>query len=229
MISIIIPVINEEQALTLREDSLQKLAKTFEVIFVDGGSHDDTTKIASRIGKVLHTHKGRAHQMNLGASSAKGDILLFLHADTMLTEECFDDIENTINQKGCVGGCFYQVFDQPGLMYRWIAFTGNIRARLSKIFYGDQGIFVRKEIFDQIGGYPETELCEDVLFTKMMKKAGKVDVLSRPIHCSARRWTEQGLLKTFLLNMRINFALTFGCNLNHLSKTYDDIREGIKQ
>ena len=224
MLSIIIPVYNEEYILRQNKDYFRSLSESAEVIFVDGGSSDDTIKIAKTYGHVIKSQKNRAIQMNCGATTAKYDTLLFLHADSILHEGGVNMIKDAVRHKGYIGGCFCQNLDQPGLIYKWIALTGNVRARISRIFYGDQGIFVRKDIFMQLGGFPEVDICEDVLFTKNLKKLGKVGVLCQPIHCSARRWINQGVLKTTFLNMRITLGLLFGSNHKQLAKLYQDIR-----
>ena len=224
MLSIIIPVYNEEYILRQNKDYFRSLSESAEVIFVDGGSSDDTIKIAKTYGRVIKSQKNRAVQMNCGAKAAQYDTLLFLHADSILHEGSVNMVKDAVRNKGYIGGCFCQNLDQPGLIYKWIALTGNVRARMSKIFYGDQGIFVRKDVFWQLKGFPETAICEDVLFTKNLRKLGKVGVLCQPIHCSARRWLQQGLLKNFVLNIRIHLALILRQDLNSLSSIYKDIR-----
>lgn len=224
MLSIIIPLYNEESALVQNEDNFKSLSESAEVIFVDGGSSDDTIKYAKMYGSVIESQKNRAVQMNVGAKAAQYDILLFLHADSILHEGSLNMIKDAIKNKGYIGGCFCQKFDQPGLIYKWIAFTGNVRARMFKIFYGDQGIFVCKDKFLQLGGFPEVAICEDVVFTKNLRKLGKVGILCKPIHCSARRWIIQGILKTFFLNMRITMSLLLGSSQKKLAQLYKDVR-----
>ncbi len=223
-ITVIIPVYNEEEILLQNKDYFQKLAQRVDLIFVDGGSTDATASLIQQYGRFFKSAKGRSFQMNVGAARAQEEILLFLHADSYLPVESLSAVETAIQKRKCVGGCFRQVIDQPGLLFRWIALTGNMRARMSKIFYGDQAIFVRKDVFEKLGGFPEVELAEDVLFTKHLRCAGKINVLEDPVYCSARRWLKQGLIKTFLLNMRISFQFMFHCNTEKFSKNYQDIR-----
>lgn len=225
MISIIVPIFNEEHVLRENLKEFTNLSNVAELIFVDGGSNDQSCKIASSIGRVISSEKGRAVQMNRGAAVAQNDTYLFLHADTILTRDHLVTIENAIHNRGYIGGCFSQVYDSPRLIFRWIAFTGNVRAKLMKVFYGDQGIFVRKDIFWKIGGYPETKICEDVFFTRKLKSYGRVGLLSDRIYSSSRRWTKQGIMRTFFLNMRINMGLLFGEDIEQLALEYKDIRE----
>ena len=197
-ISVIIPVYNEEEMLLKNETHLKNLKKDTELIFVDGGSCDRTIELASKLGKVLIGKKGRAVQMNLGASEAKGDILLFLHADSFLNNNALNSIRNCIN-KGALGGCFTQRLNNELPVYRGIERGGNIRAKKKKIFYGDQGIFVRRNIFFALGGYPEIPVMEDLVFSKKLKRVGKVECLNDIINVSARRWEEHGIFRTNIL------------------------------
>ena len=225
MISVIVPVYNEEAMLRKNDIYYQMLSKSAELIFVDGGSDDNTVALASKLGRVVKAGKNRATQMNAGARAAKGKILLFLHADAVVQQRHLELVEEVVIKKELTGGCLTQVLDEKGAIFRWIAFTGNMRAKMTKIFYGDQGIFARKGIFKKLDGFPEVNICEDILFSKKLRKAGKVDILPFPVLCSARRWRKQGIIKTFMLNFRIKMTLNFKSNLDPLAENYIDIRE----
>ena len=227
MISVIIPVYNEEAMLRMNDIYYQMLSQSTELIFVDGGSEDKTVVLAGKLGRVIMAGKNRAVQMNRGAQEAQHDIFLFLHADAFIPLENLQHIVEAIENKKYVGGCFKQVLDDPALIYRWIAWTGNMRAELSKIFYGDQAIFARRDVFLELGGFPEVTIGEDVLFTKKLRKKGKVGVLPYPIHCSTRRWKKQGIWQTFLLNFRIHTALIWNQDLDHLTDVYWDARRNV--
>ena len=224
MISIIVPVYNEEECLLKQACYYPALSELGEVIFVDGGSTDKTVGLAEKLGRLIHAPKNRARQMNRGAQEAQHPILLFLHADAVIDLEDFKQLETMIKNKDYIGGCFKQELDDPSLLYRWMAWTGNLRAKLSKIFYGDQAIFVRKDVFEQLGGFPDVKIGEDVLFTKKLRKKGRVGMLPLSVYCSARRWRSQGIWRTFWLNWRINVALTCNHNLDPLAYAYKDIR-----
>lgn len=228
MISIVIPVYNEETILSGQREYFTALSKETELIFVDGGSDDDTVRRALDFGEVISTKKNRSFQMNAGARLAKNDILLFLHADTCIPKQALRRVKTAVTEDGFIGGCFCQVIDNPRLIFKWIAWTGNLRAKMFKVFYGDQGIFVRRDIFEKLGGFPDTALAEDVFFTRKLRQEGKVGVLDDPIYCSARRWVDQGIGKTFLLNMKITAGLLKDKNIDLLSKEYKDIREKLK-
>lgn len=225
MISIIIPVLNEQTCLSGKGEFYRALASTTELIFADGGSTDQTTTLARQYGKVVIAARNRAVQMNAGATEASHEILLFLHADAFLRVEELRHIITAVERGHYVGGCFSQVLDDPAFLYRWIAWTGNMRAKLLKIFYGDQAIFVRKDIFRELGGFPLTRIGEDVLFTRGLRTKGRTGILPYQVQSSARRWKKQGILKTFWLNASITTALIWSRDLNRAADKYCDIRE----
>ncbi len=229
MISVIIPVYNEEECLLKNDVYYQVISQAGELIFVDGGSTDRTVSLAKKFGHVVAAPKNRAAQMNRGAKEARYSILLFLHADAVIHLEDLQQIVKAVDEKKYIGGCFKQVLDDPAFVYRWIAWTGNLRAKISKVFYGDQAIFVRQDIFQRLGGFPEVKIGEDVLFTKRLRRKGRVGTLPYTVHCSSRRWKRQGVWQTFLLNLRINTALVWNQNLDQLANTYQDVRENIKR
>lgn len=224
MISVIIPVYNEEAVLRKNDIYFQMLSRNSELIFVDGGSDDETAALAGKLGRVIRARKNRAAQMNAGAHAAKGKVLLFLHADVVVRQQHLKKIEEVVKTGEYTGGCLTQVFDDQGMIFKWIAFTGNVRAKISKIFYGDQGIFVRRAVFKKLKGFPEVKICEDVLFTRKLRKAGKVDILPFPVYCSVRRWRKKGLLKTCFVYARITAALAFGIHPDQLNILYEDVR-----
>ncbi len=222
MISIIIPFYNEERMLTKVSPSLQKLSCVAELIFVDGQSTDQGAQIASQFGKIFQSKKNRASQMNYGASQARGDILLFLHADNFISPLTLDKITQKIGVEGYAGGCLTQRLDDNAFIYRLIESQGNLRARLTKEFYGDQGIFVKKAAFLALGGFPEVPIMEDVLFSRSLRKYGKTVVLPEKILVSARRWKEQGILKTALLFSLINVLFWLRVPLPEIKQLYSE-------
>lgn len=224
MISIICPVYNEESALSASEVYFRQLSRQVELIFVDGGSTDKTVEIAGRYGRVLHSKKGRALQMNCGAGLAKGDILLFLHADSVIRTDSLYNIEQRTAQEALAGGCLSQRIDVSSFAYRLIEAQGNLRARLTKQFYGDQGIFVRRELFIKSGGFPEVPIMEDVLFSRKLRYAGKTAVLSDKIIVSARRWQKRGIIKTSLLYILMIALFRMKVPLEKIKRLYAEIR-----
>lgn len=224
MISIIIPVYNEENILISNSAKLSDLSRKAELIFVDGGSTDRSIEIARQYGVVLESKKGRAVQMNYGAQQARNDILFFLHADNVISRETLSNIEEIMCKDTFIGGCLSQRIDNKRPIFRLIEAQGNIRARVSKVFYGDQGIFVRKDIFSQTGGFPEVPIFEDVLFTRKLKGAGKTAVLADKIIVSPRRWQKRGIIKTTIMFTRLSAMFRMGFPLERIKRLYEDLR-----
>ena len=158
MISVIVPFYNEEKILSGNFHLFLILSKQTELIFVDGGSTDRSADIAKNYGRVMRTQKGRAAQMNCGAIAAQGNILLFLHADNTIYLKTLVSIELQVKEKGFIGDCLTQRIDRGGIIYRLLEEQGNIRARMTKVFYGEQGIFVRKDVFLKMNGFPQVPI-----------------------------------------------------------------------
>lgn len=224
MITIVIPIYNEEKILSEKTFQFRNLSKNAELIFVDGESSDKSCSIAADFGKVIQSKKGRGSQMNSGARSAAGDVLLFLHADTIISAGALSVIEEAVNNRGFVGGCLTQRIDSDAFIYRLIEGQGNIRARIDKIFYGDQGIFVKKDVFDRIGGFPEVAIMEDVLFTQQLRKIGKTVILPDKIIVSPRRWEKKGIILTILIYNLIIILFRLKAPLHKIKRLYKEIR-----
>lgn len=134
------------------------------------------------------------------------------------------NIEERMRDKDVIGGCLTQYIDKEALIYRFIEDQGNLRARMTKVFYGDQGIFVRKEMFFRIGGFPPVPIMEDVLFTKKLRAQGKTVVLTDKIIVSSRRWAKRGIIRTTLLYNVIGTMFFLGFPLEKVKALYDDLR-----
>jgi rSAM/selenodomain-associated transferase 2 len=223
MISIIIPVYNEENVIRKILGSLS-YSDNAEVIVVDGKSSDRTVEFAKQYPvKIIQCIKNRAFQMNEGARVAGGEIFLFLHADCVLEDGSLEKIEHSLSG-GYVGGCLKQKINSNRIIYRYIEASGNIRARLFKIFYGDQAIFVRRNIFFKIGGFDDVDLFDDVIFSKKLKKMGKICVLDSKVYTSPRRWEKQGIIKTTLINWLLSLGYLLRISPNILKIIYHDVR-----
>ncbi|NHC37022.1 TIGR04283 family arsenosugar biosynthesis glycosyltransferase [Scytonema millei] len=198
--SIIIPAVNEARAIEKTLASTQT-GTNVEVIVVDGGSQDDTVAIASAWGaKVLSVPQGRAKQMNLGATAATGEILLFLHADTLLPFGFDAMVRAAIAQPHAIAGAFRLQIDSPLSSLRLIEWGVNWRSRLLKMPYGDQAIFIRSSVFHQLGKFPELPMMEDFELMRRLQRKGRIVILPTPVLTSPRRWLKQGVCQTTLKN-----------------------------
>jgi len=223
-ISIIIPVLNEEEFITSTLEDLACKHKPYEVIVVDGGSTDNTCKIAKKYAKVFHSKSGRAVQMNVGAKHANGDILLFLHADTKLPKGAMQKIREALSCSKVSSGRFRLNFDTKHLLLQFYAYF----TRFLLFSYGDQGLFIKKELFEKLGGFRENVLFEDIDFYQRLLNYEKPVILNDCVITSARRFLKRGIVKQGMIDVVFFFVCLFG--LNNKSMTllkkwlYADIR-----
>ena len=223
-ISIVIPVLNEEETIAATLTGLAR-CQFHELIVVDGGSSDRTAELCKRLGvTVLMSSRGRARQMNVGARRADGDVLLFLHADTRLPDSAFHDIEKAVSDPRCVGGRFDVQLDGAHWMLGVIGAMISLRSRLSGVATGDQAIFVRREIFAELGGYPDIPLMEDIAFSRLLKGKGRVACLRSRVITSARRWERDGVWRTILKMWALKSLYLAGISPLRLKRYYGDTR-----
>jgi rSAM/selenodomain-associated transferase 2 len=225
-ISVIIPVLNESKNINTTLDNLRGIGgDEVEIIVVDGGpgcgtlaamrnGHQSVCRIASA--------KGRGIQMNVGASAATGDVLLFLHADTVLPPGSFNDMRRLLRDPSIVGGAFELKLDAPGLFFKVISSTASLRSKVTKIPLGDQAIFMRKNYFDSIGGFETIPLMEDTeLMTRVKSLGGRIGIVNKQVVSSARMWQQNGVFRTTLKNHAIRLLYTLGVSPARLVKIYD--------
>jgi rSAM/selenodomain-associated transferase 2 len=223
-ISVIVPVLNEEKNIAATLEALTRLAP-YEIIIVDGSSSDRTREICEQLGaKVFLSVRGRAQQMNYGAGHASGDVLLFLHADTRLPDSAFRDIGTALNDPRYLGGRFDVELEGEHWMLKVISAMINYRSRLSKVGTGDQAIFVRRSVFEQIGGYPELPLMEDIAFCRTLRRRGEIACLTNRVITSARRWEMDGVWRTIVKMWILKLLYLAGVSPNRLKQYYADLR-----
>jgi rSAM/selenodomain-associated transferase 2 len=220
-ISIIMPVLNESANLQRVIESTQP-SDNIEVIVVDGGSTDDTCRVAVELGvKVIASPAGRSKQMNLGAAAATGDILLFLHGDSRLPLGFDRLIRQTmsVNQPP-IAGAFRLGIEAPQASLRWVERGVNWRSQVCQMPYGDQGIFLSAKVFNEIGGFPDLPIMEDFELMRRLRKRGKISIVPQPVMTSARRWLQKGILKTTLINQLMVLGYLVGISPTRLVELY---------
>lgn len=220
-LSIIMPVLDEAQQIAARLQALQPLrAQGMELIVADGGGSDGTAQLAAPLAdRVLAARRGRAAQMNAGAAASHGRVLLFLHADTALPETALPAIRQAIAD-GASWGRFDVRIDGRHPLLRIVERMMNWRSRLSGIATGDQAIFVRREVFESLGGYPELPLMEDIALCAALRRQAAPACLREIVTTSARRWEKHGVLRTILLMWRLRAAWFLGADPADLARRY---------
>lgn len=223
MISVIIPTLNEAGRVAPLLQTLNAEACEKEIIVVDGGSHDRTAAIARYHGVcVLASNAGRGRQLRMGATSARGDILLFLHADSRFPTGGLAAIERTMAMKPeIVGGNFRLLFDGDTAFDRWLdGFYAGLRRR--GIYYGDSGIFVRREVYAALGGIKPIALMEDYDFARRLERFGKTCSIDEPaLVTSSRRFNGRGFIGIVLGWLRIHLLYSLGVSPRRLARLYD--------
>lgn len=224
-VSVIIPALNEEASIVAAIQSARDAGAT-EVIVVDGGSSDQTAALAQSTGAQLLTRPpGRAAQLNAGASVATGDVLLFLHADCQLHPNSVRRLSEWMDLSPTnIGGGFCQRIDDPGWKFR-VAERGNaLRAHLLNWIYGDQALFLSRDLFQNVGGFPPLRFMEDLFLSRTLKQHGRLGLIRAPVIVSARRWNKHGLLRQTLQNWWLIAQALGGRSPDDLARYYSNER-----
>ena len=215
MVTIIVPTYNEEKNILKFQSMIDNLVGDFEVIFSDGYSTDNTYNII-RYPKIQQT-RYRANQMNIAAKYAKGEYLWFLHVDSIVDNNSINEIENIKEDVGC----FTLKFDSDKWQMKMVAFNSNLRVKCRNIAFGDQGIFIKRELFEKIGGYKSIPIMEDYQLSMDIKKLGKKIHLSKlPIITSARRFEKNGIFKTIINMQKLQYRYRCGYDINKIYSDY---------
>lgn len=220
-LSVVIPVLNEAEGIGLLLEQLAPLRERgAELILVDGGSSDGTGEIAAgRVDRLLQRGRGRARQMNAGAAVARGEVLWFLHGDSRISEEADEHIREALSRRAWGRFDVRLSGEQP--MLRVVERAMNLRSCLTGIATGDQGMFLGREDFQSLGGFPAIELMEDIALSKRLKRAlGRPACVRAPLITSSRRWETRGILRTALLMWWLRLAYALGVKPARLARWY---------
>ena len=201
-LSVVIPALNEARALPATLGSVVRQPGFTEAIVVDGGSSDNTCAFVEQFCvetpsvRLIRSARGRGAQMNAGARAASGQWLLFLHSDTVLPDNAIQQIVAESSRRGAQVGCFHQRFSNPNLRLRFISAVHNLRFRLTGVIYGDQAMFIRADLFHELGGFPEQQM-EDVLFCETLIRHARPFMLPASVETDSRKFRQIGELRAF--------------------------------
>lgn len=217
-IAVIVPCLNEEAVLRPTLEAIAAQDHPHEIIIVDGGSTDATLRVAKPYGRVLRASRGRASQMNAGAAAAASDVLVFLHADTLLPNGALKTIRQTLNDPSVEAGAFRLRFDRPTPLLRFYSFC--TRFRIARLCFGDRGLFVRRRVFDEVGGFPSVPMFEDVELVRILSERSGFVFLEDSVTTSARRFRAAGSLRQQALNACLWLSYLAGADLHRLTDYY---------
>ena len=224
-ISIVIPVYHEIKIIrkVIEHVKMRFSGAIYEIIVVDGDKQGSTINSINDPSVIcLISKKGRSNQMNLGAAKAKYNILFFIHADSLLPKKSFQLITKTLTQSDIKAGAFDLSISTQNIFLKFIEKMASIRSRITKIPYGDQGLFIQKKIFNEIGGFSNIPIMEDIdIMLKLKKRKYKILILNKPIITSDRRWETQGVLYCSFRNIILSSLFYLGTDPNKLVNYYD--------
>jgi rSAM/selenodomain-associated transferase 2/rSAM/selenodomain-associated transferase 1 len=219
-VSIVVPVLNEAAVITA---ALQRLRRDFpgcDLVVADGGSTDGTAELAAPPARVVRSEPGRARQMNAGARQATGEVLWFIHADTVVSPQALPQIREASADPATVGGGLTLRFDRPGFALRYVAWTSNLRARYLHWVFGDQAMFIRRDVFGPLGGFPDLPIMEDLEMSRRLHRLGRLAVLPATATTSARRFTEHGTWRTLAFMQYLKLLYFLGADPRRICDRY---------
>ncbi len=224
-LSIIVPALNESECLPNLLADIGSLKDGFdlevECLIVDGGSEDNTVAICRQNGaRVVQSEKGRGRQLAAGAEAAEGDFLLFVHADCRLSRAHCEAAVRALESGEVIAGGFHLQFDDTHFILKAAEAINKLRFRLTRIFYGDHGLFINRDTYFRLGGYKPMPLFEDVEFSSRLKRAGRVKLISPPMRTSARRFRSRGIVCTYLNMAALHICYWLGVSPDRLAEWY---------
>jgi rSAM/selenodomain-associated transferase 2 len=220
LISVVIPAFNEAPRIPPALAPLRG-AEAVEVIVVDGESGDASVEVARECGaRVLRAKRGRATQMNVGAREARGEVLLFLHVDSILPDGFSRDVHEVLDRPGVCAGAFRLEIDDARRSLRWIERAANWRSHRLQMPYGDQALFLRANVFHEVGGFPELPLMEDLELVRRLRRRGRIAIARSAVRTSARRWARVGPWRATLINQLAVAAYMSGVSVEKVARWY---------
>jgi rSAM/selenodomain-associated transferase 2 len=220
-ISVVIPTLNEEESLPETVRRAKANSEVCEIIVVDGGSRDNTRAVAERLGcRVLASPAGRGGQMRLGAAQARGDVVLLLHADTWLPPEAGRAVLESLRDPSVVAGGFWKTFRDGTWLMRGSRFRCGLRLWLGRRILGDQGMFIRREVLERIGGVPDMPLMEELELCRRLRMAGRLVLADATVTTSARRFRKLGVVRTYLRMWSVMIRYRMGASPEVLRRLY---------
>jgi rSAM/selenodomain-associated transferase 2 len=221
-ISVVIPTLNEEAELSETIRRLRAIRGVCEIIVADAGSEDATCRRAAELGcRIVESPRGRGRQMRRGAEQAIGDVVLLLHADTWMEPNAGQAILQSLNQSGAVAGGCWKAFRDPSWLMRGSRFKCWLRFLLFRRFMGDQAMFVRRDALEKIGGVPEVPIMEEYELGRALRTIGRLVLAPTTVSTSARRFRQNGVLRTYLRMGRVTLAYWRGTPLEELQRLYE--------
>ena len=221
-ISIVVPTLNEAAELPETLRRARAIPEVGEIIVVDGGSRDDTRQVATEAGcAVLSAPAGRGGQLRLGASRARGELVLLLHADTWLPPEAGKAAFECCQRRDVVGGGFWKTFRNPSWLMRGSRARCWLRLWVGRRILGDQAMFIRREALERIGGVPDVPLMEDFELCRRLRPLGRLALADAVVSTSARRFQSRGVLRTYWRMWTVSLRYRFGATPEELRRLYE--------